>query len=230
MRLGCLLPLVAIVLVIGGGQSVYTGLKNRKPTEIDIKDFIAKKPDNEWLIIKGGVLDTTNSAYTSGFASKEVQTIYVPLVPPDVDSSEELIHVLVLTKDPGLLDFTNQARKFEEEATLTGSAEKFLIENMNKLYVARPVEGLVQFGIEADDKKTRKVRKLYGNLAKDAVILEEGERPSAAKGAGMLIAGLVLGGIPPALGGPGGTTARSAPRSASAGWRRSATSAAAVSF
>ena len=151
MRLGCILPLVSIALIIGGGQSVYTGLKNRKATEIGIDAFVANKPAAEWLRIQGGVLDTTNSAYPSAFGKGEATSIYVPLVPPGTDSSETTIHVLVQTKDPQLLEFTNQARKFDDSVTVKGAAEEFLLKNLDKLHVARPVEGLVQFGIDAND-------------------------------------------------------------------------------
>jgi hypothetical protein len=195
MRLGCLLPLVSIALIIGGGQSVYTGLKNRKATAIGIDALIASKPAAEWLRVQGGVLDTMNSAYPSAFGVGEATSMYLPLVPPGTDSSEATIHVLVLTKDPQLLEFTNQARKFDEPTSPKGAAKEFLLKNLDKLHVARTVEGLVQFGIDANDKQTRKIRKLYSNLADDAIILEEGKTPSTGTGFGMLAAGLVLGGV-----------------------------------
>ena len=195
MRLGCLLPLVSIVLVFGGGQSVYTAVKNRKPTEIAITDLIARKPSAEWLNIGGGVLDTTNASYTSAFGAGEAKSIYVPLVAPGTMSTEGEIHVLVLTKDPDLLRVTNEARKLDDSKAPEAAAAEFLLKNLDQLQVARSVQGLVKFGIEADDKKTRKIRKLYGNLAKDVVILEEGKSPSAAQGIAFLVAGLVLGGF-----------------------------------
>ena len=195
MRLGCLLPLVSIVLVFGGGQSVYTAVKNRKPTEIAITDLIARKPSAEWLNIGGGVLDTTNASYTSAFGAGEAKSVYVPLVVPGTVSTEGEIHVLVLTKDPDLLRVTNEARKLDDSKAPEAAAAEFLLKNLDQLQVARSVQGLVKFGIEADDKKTRKIRKLYGNLAKDVVILEEGKSPSAAQGIAFLVAGLVLGGF-----------------------------------
>ncbi len=53
----------------------------------------------------------------------------------------------------------------------------------------------MQFGIEADDKRTRKIRELYDNLADDVIILEEGAKPSAGRGIALLLGGLVLGGL-----------------------------------
>ena len=196
MRLGCLLPLVSVALIIGGGQSVYTGLKNLKPTEISIDSLIAKKPSAEWLHINGGVLDVMNSAYTSSFGVGDAKSIYIPLVQPRTDSTEGTIHILVITEDPELLDFTNGLRELEKtKGGPKGAEHEFLIKNLDKLKVGRAVKGLVKFGIEGNDKQTRKIRALYGNLADDAIILAEGEAPSTGRGIGMLAAGLALGGV-----------------------------------
>ena len=195
MRLGCLLPLVSVALIIGGGQSVYTGLKNLKPTEISIDSLIAKKPSTEWLHINGGVLDVMNSAYTSSFGVGDAKSIYIPLVQPRTDSTQGTIHILVITEDPELLDFTNGLRELEKTNGDPKGAEEFLIKNLDKLKVGRPVKGLVKFGIEGNDKQTRKIRALYGNLADDAIILAEGDSPSTGRGIGMLAAGLVLAGV-----------------------------------
>ncbi len=195
MRLGCLLPLISIGLIIGGGQAVYTGFKNRKITEVTVDSLSGTKPEAKWLRITGGVLDTMNSAYPSSFGVGDAKSLYVPLVPKDTDSSESTIHVLVLTKDPALLEFTNQVKELEKTKANDATAGKFLIENMDKMHVSRPVEGLVKYGLDADDKKSRKIRALYSNLASDLIIIEEGEKPSLGMGIGMLLGGVVLGGI-----------------------------------
>ena len=193
MRLGCILPLISLGLIIGGGQSIYTVFKNRKITEVTIESLVANKPDAEWLRIQGGVLDTMNSAYPSSFGVGKATSLYVPLVPQKTDSTQTQIHVLVLTKDQALLDFTNELKELEDSKTTKATAANTIMRNVDKLHVARPVEGVVQFGISGDDKKTRKIRKLYDNLAEDAIILEEGEKPSMGTGIAMLLGGLVLG-------------------------------------
>lgn len=190
---GCLLPLITLALIIGGGQSVYTSIKNRKITEIELSSLASSKPDAEWLRIKGGELDTLNAAYTSTLGVGDANEIYVPLVAPGVDSSEGTIQVLVLTKDPALLKFTNDSRKLEKENVSEEKALQFMVESSKLLRVARDVEGVVQYGIEGGGKKERKIRALYQNLAKDLIILEEGSKPNMVVGIFMLIAGLVLG-------------------------------------
>ena len=193
MRLGCLLPLVAIALIVGGGQGVYTGLKNRNLTELTIESIVATKPSNEWLKITGGTLDVMNSTYTSTFGKGAAKSIYVPLVPAKVDSAKETIHVLIKTKDADLLQFTNDVRKLEDSKGSDAVATAFFLKNMDKMKITKTVQGLVKFGIESDDKEIRKIRELYDNLASDVIVVEEGATPSTATGFAMLAGGLVLG-------------------------------------
>lgn len=193
MRLGCLLPLVSLAMIIGGGQSVYTAVRNREPANVTIDSIVGKKPDAKWLKIPDAVLDTVNSSYVSGITGGDAKSIYVPLVPKDTDSTETTIHVLVETKDPELLGFSNEMKDLDKQNVSEEKATEFIMQNLSKLRVQRPVQGLVKFGIDSGGKKERKIRKLYNNLAPDAIILAEGEKPSMAVGAIMLLLGLGLG-------------------------------------
>jgi hypothetical protein len=195
MCLGCSLPLISIGPIIGGGQAVYTGFKNRKITEVTVDSLSGTKPDAKWLRITDGVLDTINSADPCSFGVGDAKSLYVPLVPKDTDSSESIIHVLVLTTDPALLDSSNKMKDLVKSNADDATAGEFLIENMEKMHVSRPVEGLVQYGFDGDDKKSRKIRALYSNLASGLIIIEEGRKPSQGLGIGMLLGGGVLGGI-----------------------------------
>lgn len=184
--------MVSIACVFGGGQSVYTALMNRKPTVVGITEVAAKKPEASWLRVENGTLDVLNAAYTSAFGVADAKSIFVPLVPRDVDSADGTIHLLVETSDPALVALTNRMREFEKKVDTKDSAMRFLAENASKLRVERPVEGLVTFGIESG-KEERKIKELFSNLAPDAVILVEGEKPDAVFGAVMLVIGLVVG-------------------------------------
>ena len=180
-------------MIIGGGQNVHTSFKNRKVTEVEISSLTTSKPDSEWLRLKGGKLDVMNATYTSSFGVGDAKEIYVPLVAPSEDSSQSTIRVLVLTKDPDLLKFTNDSRKLEKDNASAAQVLKFLAASAEKMRVTRDVEGLVQYGIEGGGKKERKIRGLYTNLSPDVIILEEGTKPSMMLGLGMLIGGWALG-------------------------------------
>jgi hypothetical protein len=105
------------------------------------------------------------------------------------------IHVLVLTKDPDLVKFTNDSRKLEKSGSTDAATKEFLLKNFERLRVARDVEGVVQFGISSGGKEESKIRALYQNLADDALILEEGEKPSVLASILMMAGGLLVGGF-----------------------------------
>jgi hypothetical protein len=194
MRPGCLLPLITIALLYGGGQSLYTSFKNRQPTEVTLESLTDKKPDAEWLRIKGGTLAAMSAAYSSAFGVGKAQSVYVPLVLPS-GPGRESIHVVVLTKDPALVKFANDAKELGKKEPSEAASLEFIVANAQNLKVSRTVEGLVQFGIESTDKERQELGKHFPNLADDAIILKEGEKPSMTTGIGCLLAGTTLGAI-----------------------------------
>jgi len=193
MRLGVLL--LSIVFIIGGGQSLYTSFKDRRPTEVSLESLADKKPEAKWLKIKGGSLDTISAAYFSAFGAGKAKSVYVPLVLEETDPRGEPIHVLVLTEDPKLVKFTNEVRELDKEGTPVTKIHEFMLANKDKLRVPRTVQGLVQFGMDSDDRKEQKLRNLFPNLTDDVIIIEEGKKPSMAAGFGSLGAGILIGAI-----------------------------------
>lgn len=193
MNIKLLLPLASLAMIIGGGQSLYTALTNRAPADVDVAAAYKTSPDGKWLRLHQGVLHTMEAGYTSTLGVGDAQEIYVPLLPPGQDPQAGKIKILVKTSDPDLLAFTNEGRKFKENAQPT-EVVAFLAKNMDKVRVQRDVEGLVQYGID-NGKKESKIRRLFDNLDKDAFIIEEGAKPSMGQGAGLLAAGLALGGF-----------------------------------
>jgi hypothetical protein len=193
MNIKLLLPLASLALIIGGGQSVYTALTNRAPTDVDVAAAYKKSPEGKWLRLHQGVLHTLEAGYTSTLGVGDAHEIYVPLLPPGQDPDTGKIKILVKTSDPDLLAFTNEGRKFKENAK-PAEVVAFLAKNAAKMRVQRDVEGLVQYGIDSG-KKESKIRRLFDNLDKDAFIIEEGTKPNVGQGAGLLAAGLALGGF-----------------------------------
>lgn len=194
MRVGCFVPIVAIVMVIGGGQSVYTGLTNRKPLKVDMGSIAKSMPDAKWLEISGGEFDVVNAAYSSAFGVGKASSIHVPLVLPGEDSQESTIRVLVETDDATLVGLVNQMRDMEKGEIDEKAAMTFLLENSDKLRLSRPVRGLVKYGMESG-KQERKVKEMYDNLSADVILLKEGEKPDMMVGSLILVAGLVLSGF-----------------------------------
>ncbi|MES2980974.1 MAG: hypothetical protein V4727_01575 [Verrucomicrobiota bacterium] len=189
MRIGFFVPLVAIVLIVGGGQMSYTGLTNRKPHKVEMSSLVQSKPDAKWLNIEGGEFDVINSSYSSAFGVGDASKIHVPLVLPGDDSTEKEIHVLVETSDPELVKLVNQIKEMENHSE--DEIIKFMFENRDKLRKSRPVAGIVKFGMESG-KEERKIKGMYSNLAPDVVLLKEGERPDAIVGILMFSSGIIV--------------------------------------
>jgi len=193
MRLGCLLPIASAALLFAGGQGFYTVATNRKPVEISIQDFNKQPPGAKWLKVTGGELDTFNSVFPSRAGSKEAKEIYVPVVAPGEDSTKGTIRLLLLTKDPELVNFVNESNKIDDGTLTPDKAMEFAAKHADKIHPKRDVEGLVQFGIDDDSKKRDKMGKLYPNMDSDAIILKDGEKPDWGKSIIFLVIGLVLG-------------------------------------
>lgn len=184
---GLLGIIVVAALVWAGGQGVYTSLKNRQPLTLSYEEYDAERPDAEWISLTGTRLNFLNSAYTSGKYSDKVKEVYVAV--ESVNSTESKpAKVLLMSKDEGMIEsLQNLGARMQQ----VKSAEDLTPDLRRMLFQVRPVDGLVKFGIHADDKTRSKLSKLDLNLAADFVILEEGEKPQMGVSAGLLIVGLL---------------------------------------
>ena len=196
MRLGCLPWIIAIALIVGGGQSFYTGLTNRKPLVVEISDFDPSKDDSKWLKITGGELDMINASYETSKLSDSPKEVYIPLVAPGVDSTESPIQILFKTKDEEMIGLLNEMKAIDEKSggDPMEAMKAMIAFGPDRLRPQRDVEGLVQFGIDSDSGED-KVRGLYDNLAENSVVIENGKKPSMMIGLLMLVIGLVIVGF-----------------------------------
>jgi hypothetical protein len=176
---------------IFGIVSLVTAITQRKLETLSIEAIATKKPDSKWVRIEGGVFDLTNASSISFRGLGSPLKLYVPLVKPDYDASENLIHVLVVTEDPATL----KLYKGLKDASEAGFAEglEFALKHAEYLEVSRPVQGLVHSGFDESGSQERKILKGYeGDIAKDAIIIEEGNEPSFSGAISMMAGGLAL--------------------------------------
>lgn len=188
MNLGCFGIMIAVALVWAGGQSTYVGLTNRTITEASIEDVIKQKPKAKWLRINDGQLDFISMVYEEK-ADGQAKDLYIP-IRLEGQGDDVALHVIYHTKDPADLDIAHQMQALGDlnETELMMK----LVSMRAELLQVRPVEGLVEFGIESD-KGDGKARKMFDNLAPDAIMLEGGKKPSLGLGLGLLVLGLLLG-------------------------------------
>ncbi len=187
ISLGCLGYLIAIALLWGGGQGVYTALKNRQPLEITVSDYIAKKPNAEWVTLKDAQLNLLEAAHKERLG--KISEIFIP-VRPKGESTDGPVHILLSTKDDAIvaaLEDLNKSGGTMKEALNAASR------HADKLFMQKDVSGLIRFGIDSDDKTRAKLAKLDMKLTPDFVIMNDGAAPSLLGSMSMLGIGVLVG-------------------------------------
>lgn len=187
MKAGCLLFILSIGLIWGGGQGTYTSLTNRTIHEYSIGEYLKTKPDDKWIRITGGVIDMGEMSYSSGRLAGKIKELYVPVVAPDA-KSDTPVHILFHTEDPKLLQTAETIRGLKTET----EALRFAVEHPELLSIPQTVEGLIEFGIDVREKELMKLKSLNPNLSKDFVILKHGEQPKFFFSFGLFLCGLLL--------------------------------------
>lgn len=189
IKLGCLGFFIAIALIWGGGQEVYTSLKNREPLKMSFKDYQEQRPTAEWVSLSGAQLNLLNCAYISSKVTGATEEVFIA-VEAVGDRSKEPALVLLASKEKELIDVVDlMAAKM---ATIKSQAD-LTPELIQSLFPQREVTGVVRFGISSDSKTRDELANLDLSLEKDFIIITEGEKPSLGVGAGMLAGGLLLG-------------------------------------
>lgn len=190
---------ILLGLFLGGGQSVWTALKNRSIHEISIEDFGRAKPEATWLRVTNGDMRVLDAAYSEGRFDKEAKEVFVPYMASGKSPETDPIHVIVKSKRPSLIRMVSDSRDLEKslpagatEADKLQAGLEFLSEHSGAMSFGEPVEGMVEFGIESNDNEVAKLRKLFPTLAPNFVVLKEGGKPEMRVGIFMLLAGLAL--------------------------------------
>ena len=187
IRLGCLGYFIAIALIIGGAQRTYTALKNREPVETTVTDYLAQRPNAEWVTFKNATLNLVESAHLE--KRGKITEVFIPIQDDDAKEGEP-VHILLSTKDKEIIAaLDDMVSSSNTEETVIAAA----IRNASKLVMKRDVSGLIRFGMTSDDDTRDKLAGLDMNLAKDFVILNDGEVPALVPSLVMLVIGLAVG-------------------------------------
>lgn len=185
IRLGCLGYLIAIALLWGGVQHIYTALKNRSPQEVTVEDFAARRITKEWVVLKGARLSLLESALKKRFG--RTVEVFIP-VRAKSEALGAPVRVLLSTKDSQII---SAVEDFNKSGGDMAKELEAAMRHADKLFMEKDVLGLVRWGIDADSKTRDKLAGLDMKLTKDFVILDEGEKPDLFIGIGGLVTGLV---------------------------------------
>lgn len=184
-----ILLLAGFGLLVHGGQDVYEGVTHRAPTRMTMDQFLREKPNEGWFHLQGCFLDVADGSVQT--ESGEVTSVYVPVYSVN-DPKQDAIHLLLSTNDPQILSTIAEAAK--QPARMTPAQTlAYAFKNKNRLWVKRDVEGMIQFGLDSDDKTNGKLTDINKTLAPDWVILEDGKKPAPGLGALEMLGGLALG-------------------------------------
>jgi hypothetical protein len=72
------------------------------------------------------------------------------------------------------------------------SAMRFMAQNVDKLVIARPVRGLIRFGLDSNHRDRTRIQALDPKIASDFAVMEDGAQPQFANSVFTVIAGLGL--------------------------------------
>ncbi|WP_395748628.1 hypothetical protein [Prosthecobacter sp.] len=187
IRLGCLGYIIALGLMLGGCQGIYTALKNRHPLEIAVADYIEKKPSGEWVTLKDAQLNLLEAVHRE--KRGKITEIFIP-VRPKGEAKGAKVHILLSTKDDAIVAALEDLNRSD---TSMKDALNAVSRNADKVFVQKDISGLIRFGLDADSKTRFKLEKMDLNLAKDFVILNEGEAPTLLGSLAMLGGGVLVG-------------------------------------
>jgi hypothetical protein len=170
--LGFLGHLTAVLLLIAGSQGIYVTMKNRAPVRITTAEFIAEKPDAEWLVLQDAEVSLAEAAYKAWMGN--LSEVFIP-VRASGQSTTEPIHILLSTGDAEVISALKKLREYggTKEKTVAAASR-----HADKLFMQKTLPGLIRHGIISDLVTRFRLMRLNLPLAEDFVILDEGATPT----------------------------------------------------
>ncbi|MDP8222111.1 MAG: hypothetical protein P9L99_02010 [Candidatus Lernaella stagnicola] len=189
-KFSLILVIVVLALLWGGGQALYTVIKNPEPLTMTCEEYAKQRPDREWVKLTDCALVIPEAAF---IGHSSITQVYVPVVPGAVNFYEDnpKVSLVLNSRDEGL---RQTVRKLIDLDKVTDEAkiEEFMVDHYDDLFPRRNIEGTVKFGIELDSDERKQLSGLSGYLAKNFVIVADGEAPDLKLALIMFGAGIAL--------------------------------------
>lgn len=176
----------ALLLVITGCQGIYVTHKNRAPVQITAAEFLAERPDAEWLVLQDAEVSLAEAAYKAWMGN--LSEVFIP-VRASGQSITEPIHILLSTDDPDVIAALKKLREYggTKEKTVAAAAK-----HADRLFMKKTIPGLIRYSYVSDLVTRFRLMRLNLPLAEDFVILDDGATPTPYLPVGMLAAGLLI--------------------------------------
>lgn len=186
ISLGGLGYIVVIVLLIVGGQGIYVALKNPEPLKITVANYIAKKPNAEWMTLQEAQVSLVEAAYKARLG--KVSEVFIP-VRPIGESTDVPVHILLSTDNQAVV------AALQHLSRSGGTMEKKVdtaAQQADNLFMWQDITGLTRYGIFYDLLMRARLAKLNMKLAEDFVILNDGASPNILVSLSMVVGGLLI--------------------------------------
>lgn len=178
--------IIALALLIGGGQGIYTAMQYTQPTEYSLNELSGSNmPKEKWLTLKNSSFNLTESVFfQNAFGNGLAEEIYTPLY-----SNNDSIVVFVAQKTQGLLDVFNLINTQTEVAKRNHFIGKYKSQIFQK---GLTYTGLVRYGIDLDPKQWRQLVTSSPKVVKNFIIIDYNTAPSSGFSYFMFGLGLLL--------------------------------------
>ena len=206
MRCGILLVVVALALLVFGGQEVHDAYSFRHPVTMSSDEFTKSPPQSGWYHVTNCHLNVVEmlymvkkSKYDTGDkpapGSETFSSIYIPIHYSE-DSAvgnekSQDVSALVETSDEKILETAREINR--QGGVPEAEAAKWAKDHVDEWLLARDVTGMVKAGINSDSDTREKLSKVHGSLTPNFVIIEEGKKPSWGLSLGLMLGGVVVG-------------------------------------
>lgn len=184
--LGFIGYLSIMALLIIGGQGVYVALKNETPLEISVADYIAKKPNAEWMTLRDAQVSLVEAAYKARLG--RVSEVYIP-VRPAGESLSAPVHILLCTQDEAV---ASALKALSQSKAPVSQKVGVASRQADRLFMRQDITGMTRYGIFYDLFMKFRLSQLNLQLADDFVILDDGASPSLTTSLGMFGGGLLI--------------------------------------
>src|SRR5581483_8869205 len=109
-------------------------------------DLHKKRPDQTWIKIKDGMLMVPFASFMEDTRTHQIHELFIPVITSDENAPDHKeVKVLLRTKDPELLMRARELRKLDKAPDAV--SDDYFDKNEKKLFIAKEVQGLIEWGI-----------------------------------------------------------------------------------
>ena len=181
--------LAAIGFTANGAQGVFEWSKNRQQQVVTVEQIEKERPSGGWFKITNASLDVSQATWTESVGS--INDVYVPIHSNKAPDKEGTV-LLLSVHDEGIRETVEEMRSLQERDVKDEEFLKYMLQNAKKIYIERPIEGQIKFGMDDVGSKERgKIAALDPNLAPDFAVLDENAKPNGLTAILKLVGGLI---------------------------------------